>query len=438
MTRTFFKRKKKRACVIGLDGVPRTLLGSMMDSGVMPKTRDIVARGHIEPMTAALPEISSVSWSTFMTGKNPGTHGIFGFTDLKDSSYALRYPSFRDLRSPTIWDILGDHRMRSVVINQPATYPARPIPGVLISGFVAIDLEKAVTPLSYYSTLKEKNYEIDVDAQECRDDAERLFASLDRLLAARRSIMDDLWEHEDWNLFEIVLTGTDRLHHFLWDAWENARHPHHAAFLDYYRAIDDFIGHAFSKFRETQCDGGFFILSDHGFCGARHEVYINTILQREGFLDLAPGSSSLEGITEKTKAFALDPARIYINRKGRFPRGSVEKDDAAPLVKDLKAVFENLGFNGEKIVRRLFTGEEAYSGPHAHQGPDLLCVPQDGFDLKGRVGAERIVGDRRLQGMHTWDNAFLFSLDVSSIGAEGGLNIIDVPAAILRSLGIEI
>lgn len=404
----------------------------------MPKTRDIVSRGRIEPMTAALPEISSVSWSTFMTGKNPGAHGIFGFTDFRDSSYALRYPSFRDLRSPTIWDILGDHRMRSVVINQPATYPARPIPGVLISGFVAIDLEKAVTPVRYYSTLREKNYQIDVDAQECRDDANRLFASLDALLAARRDVMDDLWAHEDWNFFEIILTGTDRLHHFLWDAWEDARHPHHAAFMDYYRTIDDFLGYTYSKFQESDEGGGFFILSDHGFCGARNEVYVNTILRQEGFLTLAPGASSLEGITEDTKAFALDPARIYINRKGRFPRGSVERDDVAPLMKDLMAVLENYSFDGEKIVRRLFTGEEAYSGPYAHHGPDLLCVPRDGFDFKGRVGAERAVGDRRLQGMHTWDNAFFFSLDTSSIREGGGLNIVDVPATILRSLGVEI
>jgi len=404
----------------------------------MPKTREIVSRGRIEPMTVSLPEISSVSWSTFMTGKNPGGHGIFGFTDFKDSSYGLRYPSFRDLKSPTIWDILGDHRLKSVVINQPATYPARAIPGVLISGFVAIDLEKSVAPVHYLSTLKKKNYQIDIDAEKCRDNPNELFSSLGALLAARREVMDDLWEREAWNLMEVVVTGTDRLHHFMWDAYEDARHPHHDDFLAYYRTIDDFIDHVFSRFQGSGGGENFFILSDHGFCGTKKEVYINTVLQNEGFLELPSGASSLEGIGENTRAFALDPARIYLNRRGRFPRGSVEREDIGPIVNDLVAVFDKLVLGGEKIVRRSFTGEEAYSGPCSQNGPDLLLVPRDGFDLKGRVGAKEALGERRLQGMHTWDNAFFFSLDGSLLKGGDELNIVDVPGTILRSLDVEI
>ena len=102
-----FGRKKKQACVVGLDGVPCTLLRTMMENGVMPRTREIVARGALRSMTVTLPEISSVSWSTFMTGKNPGEHGIFGFTDLKPGTYDLRFPTFRDLRTETIWDLIG-------------------------------------------------------------------------------------------------------------------------------------------------------------------------------------------------------------------------------------------------------------------------------------------------------------------------------------------
>ena len=109
MARTFFSRKQKRACVVGLDGVPYPLLRSLMDSGVMPWTAEIVSRGRIEPMTVTLPEISSVSWSTFMTGRNPGEHGIFGFTDLKEGGYGIRFPSFIDLKRPTIWDKLGEN-----------------------------------------------------------------------------------------------------------------------------------------------------------------------------------------------------------------------------------------------------------------------------------------------------------------------------------------
>ncbi|MFQ5512145.1 MAG: alkaline phosphatase family protein, partial [Candidatus Krumholzibacteriia bacterium] len=147
-----FKKKGKRACVIGLDGVPHSMLTRLMEQGVMPKTREIMASGVLRSMTVTLPEISSVSWSTFMTGKNPGEHGIFGFTDLKEGAYSLRFPSFRDLQTETIWDRLGRSGLKSIVINQPSTYPAREIPGVLISGFVAIDIDKALYPRKYLAS----------------------------------------------------------------------------------------------------------------------------------------------------------------------------------------------------------------------------------------------------------------------------------------------
>ena len=93
----------QKACVIGLDGTPYSMITRFMDSGVMPRLKDIVSRGRAEPMTVTLPEISSVSWSSFMTGKNPGEHGIYGFTDLEDGTYKQCFPSFRDLKTDTIW-----------------------------------------------------------------------------------------------------------------------------------------------------------------------------------------------------------------------------------------------------------------------------------------------------------------------------------------------
>lgn len=437
MTHTLFSRKQKRACVVGLDGVPYTLLRSLMDSGVMPTTAGIVSQGRIEPMTVTLPEISSVSWSTFMTGRNPGAHGIFGFADVKEGGYGLRFPSFGDLKCPTIWDRLGERGMRSVVINQPSTYPARPIPGILVSGFVAVDLERSVAPAKHLGHLERLGYRIDIDTERCRDDPETLFSELGALLDARRAAIDLLWDEEKWNLMEIVVTGTDRLHHFMWDACEDEEHPHHGDFLDYYRRLDGLIGHIHERCGKSGVEDRFFILSDHGFCGVKKEVNVNAVLRKAGFLDLPAGAPSLEGITETTKAFALDPARIFLNRKGRFPRGSVDEEEAEILLEGLVAVFDRLEHGGDRIIRRIFTRDEVYSGPYAERGCDLLLVSRHGYDLKGRPGAEEILDGRRLQGMHTWDNAFLFSLDGSVFGAGDGLDIIDASAMIMESLGVD-
>src|SRR3990170_3239984 len=139
----FFKRKKKkRICVVGLDGVPYSLLKRFTRDGTMPGLAEIINRGNLSKMNVTLPEISSVSWSSFMTGVSPGTHGIFGFVDLKENSYKMTFPSFKDLRVPTFWERLGEKGKRCIVINQPSTYPAKKINGVLVSGFVAIDMAK--------------------------------------------------------------------------------------------------------------------------------------------------------------------------------------------------------------------------------------------------------------------------------------------------------
>lgn len=434
-----FKRKARKACVVGLDGVPHSLLLALMESGVMPNTRRIVADGVLRSMTVTLPEISSVSWSTFMTGRNPGEHGIFGFTDLKDGSYDLRFPSFRDLKTETIWDRLGRAGMRSVVVNQPSTYPAREIPGVLISGFVAIDLDKAVYPRRYLPSLARARYRIDVDTDKCRDNPTLLFAELSSLLECREAIVDELWDAEEWNLMEIVITGTDRLHHFLWDAWEDPSHPHHEGFLNYYGEVDAFIGRIHARFSEASKESSFFLLSDHGFCGTRHEFNVNAVLEKAGFLKLDDASKApeLAAISDTSRAFALDPARIYIHRKGRFPKGRVEAGAMSTIKKELATLFENVENDGEKVVRRVFDGEDVYTGPFTAQGPDLLLIPTNGYDMKGRLGSSSAIAERRLQGMHTWDDAFFFSSRSDLLSKTEDLTIVDVPWKVLRSLDVE-
>jgi len=437
----FGKKQKPRACVVGLDGVPCTLLQDMMERGVMPNTRRISENAVLRDMTVSLPEISSVSWSTFMTGKNSGEHGIFGFTDLKDNSYDLRFPSFKDLQSETIWDVLGRHDMRSIVINQPSTYPAREVPGVLISGFVAIELAKALYPRKYLASLARVRYQIDIEASECRDNPDRLFADLKSTLDARRAIMDELWDKEDWNLMELVVTGTDRLYHFAFDAYEDESDPRHARFLEYHHQVDEFIGYVYDKFTSDGGGENFYMLSDHGFCQTRQEAYINTVLEQHGYLVREDDKSGLEAIGERTKAFALDPARIYVHRKGKYPRGAVEAGDVAQIKQELTAIFEaaETDHDGtrEKFVRRVFDGDAVYSGAHADKGPDLLLIPKNGYDMKGRIGSPAVIGERKLQGMHTWDNAFFLSCRKDVLSADEEFTIVDVPWKILRSLDVS-
>jgi predicted AlkP superfamily phosphohydrolase/phosphomutase len=210
-----------KTVIIGLDGTPYSLLLNLIKQHKLPYMAQIFAQGYFGETTVCLPEISSVSWTSFMTGTNAGTHGIYGFIDLRPGTYDFYFPNFTDLKVPTLFDVLGQQGKQVVVINLPATYPARPIAGVLISGFVAIDLNKAVYPLSLLPKLKAFNYRIDIDTTKARNDPDFLFKDLEITLSLREKVVDYLWEHQSWDLFMVVITGTDRLQHFLFDAYRN-------------------------------------------------------------------------------------------------------------------------------------------------------------------------------------------------------------------------
>jgi predicted AlkP superfamily phosphohydrolase/phosphomutase len=406
----FKKKHRTRVCVIGLDGVPYSLLLDLARRGVMPSLARLIDRGHLHKLKASLPEISAVSWTDFMTGANSGTHGIFGFTDFKTGSYDIRFPNFLDVKKETLWDILGGQGKKCIVINQPSTYPARRISGILVSGFVAIDLAKAVFPLTHKAALEQMGYQIDIDTQKAREDPAFLWKELEKTMAGREKALDYFWE-EDWDYFEFVFTGTDRLHHFLWDAYEDEKSPYHRNFLDYYRRIDGVINKMITAFGKiTGGQESLYLLSDHGFCRIEQEVYLNAWLELAGYLKFStPSPADLGEISPESVAFALDPNRIYLNVKNRFPKGTVAASERRSLKEDISQKLEKLEYEGKKVVRKVFDARDVYSGPYASEGPDLVVLAEAGFDLKGSVKKKDVFGRTNLQGMHTWDDAFFWA-----------------------------
>ena len=132
--------------VIGLDGVGLPLVQDLTARGVMPRLGALLPAGTAAPMRSSIPTISSVSWTGFMTGQNPGKHGIYGFTDVKPGTLTTFFPNFGNVKSETLWDVAGRAGKRAIVLNVPNTYPARALNGLLVSGFVAVNLERAVYP----------------------------------------------------------------------------------------------------------------------------------------------------------------------------------------------------------------------------------------------------------------------------------------------------
>jgi predicted AlkP superfamily phosphohydrolase/phosphomutase len=119
----WLKKGKKRAMIVGLDGVPFTLVKKFCADGTWKFMDQLQKSGALRQMQVTLPEISAVSWPSFMTGKNPAEHAVFGFMEIDRNTYGYTFPNFLSLKTPTFWEELG---LPAVAMNIPQTYPAKP------------------------------------------------------------------------------------------------------------------------------------------------------------------------------------------------------------------------------------------------------------------------------------------------------------------------
>jgi predicted AlkP superfamily phosphohydrolase/phosphomutase len=81
----------KKMMVLGIDGMDYKLLRRFIDAGEMPNFAKLAQRGGFRPLTTSIPPQSPVAWSNFITGMNPGGHGIYDFLHRDPNSY---FPKF--------------------------------------------------------------------------------------------------------------------------------------------------------------------------------------------------------------------------------------------------------------------------------------------------------------------------------------------------------
>ena len=384
-----------KTVLIGIDGAPYGLMKNLSDRGVMPNFKQLREEGGFKKMFSTLPEISSASWSSIITGVNPGEHGIFGFTELMEGSYKLFFPNYSNLQAKPYWERGGRH----VVINVPMTYPARPMNGVHIAGFVVPDFTKAVYPKDELPVLNEMGYTVDVDAEHAHESMLLFMTELERTNESRIRAYRHFWKSEKWDMFTLVFTGSDRIGHYLWDAYESKSHEFHQRFLDYFARVDEIIGEISGNLAEGD---RLVIVSDHGMEHAETNVNINAFLEEAGLLKLGEGRG-YNRIKEGTIAFGMEPSRIYINRRGRYPRGGVGQGDMKNALTDIESAFE-----GEKFVKRIYSKGEIYSGKNFDRAPDIVLLSNKGWNLRAQLGIEKMYPSP-LAGHHSYDDAFILA-----------------------------
>ena len=419
----------ERAFVLGLDGVPWRLIERWSDGGELENFATLREEGASGPLESTVPPTTPLAWPSIATGVWPDKHGIYGFQNLS-ASYTHRMHTSRDLKQSTLWEQLSP----ALVGNVPMTYPPDEIDGAIVSGMMTPSTSDGYTyPPSLADEIAERvpDYRISLNYPEFADTLDEFPAAVEEMLANRQEVMRLLMERtDDWRLFFFVFTAPDRFQHLIWDDQQ---------LLSLYRLLDELLGEVMAYTDEHGAD--LYVVSDHGFGEIDMLVYVNYLLEQEGYLnrredegtrralsslgisrnavsralnalgiseemiisalprtivdsvaEQIPGQHALYDVDYKrTVAFVHDAGNLYINDTNRFEDGFISPREIPGLKDELTDFFESVTDpRSDEPVLRVFDGDELF--PTDDASPDLIVNGRDGYESRNAI-ADEAFGD---------------------------------------------
>jgi predicted AlkP superfamily phosphohydrolase/phosphomutase len=470
-----------RAVLIGLDGATFSILDPLMDEGVMPRLKELMASGARAELLSVIPPLTPPAWTSLTTGRSPGNHGIFDFFrfEYQNDRY-IKVADATDVGCETIWSLVSRQGLTATALNFPLTSPPRPISGYLVPGWVPWRyMRLACRPAGLYEQLKQLP---GFDAQELAMDMgldgkaiegcqkEEDYESWIQFHIRREQqwfeILSHLMKEDPSDLTAVLFDGVDKLQHFCWRFLDPALLPSQPSAwerkvrelcLDYFRLIDDFVAEIVAR---AGSDATTVIASDHGFGASVEIFYLNTWLAENGYLawtDAAAGELDGGGKlgleTMARRFYEVDWARttahsptpssngIYIPRADGRGKGGVAPEEYEEFRRRL---MESLrGFTcprtGEPVVTNIWTREEAFAGPFMELAPDLTLGLRDGGFVSILPSETPLKQRREPTGTHRPEGVFVAAGPGIRRGARlERLSILDVAPLLIDALGLPI
>jgi predicted AlkP superfamily phosphohydrolase/phosphomutase len=302
-----------RLLVIGLDGATFDLIKPWVQQGELPNIAKILQQDVHGELKSTVPPMSPPAWTSFMTGKNPGKHGIIDFTARKPYSYEIEFINARWRQAETIWKIMSDAGKRVCVIAVPITYPPEKINGVMISG---IDTPGATGGVADRSAMHPADLHAEIfDAvgpylispnlvAYADDQCDAMLEAALQTMARKVDTALYLYRKEPWDCFMLVLGETDGIAHRLWK-YHDPQSPlagKHGLqrgrgnpLLRLYQQVDHHLGRLLSLAPD---DTTIFIFSDHGQGGnGAKAVYLNRWLEEHELLEFIKDTDGVLGLS---------------------------------------------------------------------------------------------------------------------------------------------
>lgn len=422
------KDNSSKAIVIGLDGATFDLILPWIEEGILPHMANLLKEGVWGELESTIPPLTPPAWASFITGKNPGKHGIFDFRGPVNSDLQRPLISSQSIKSRKIWDIINAEGKKVGIINIPVTYPPDKVDGFMISGMLTPNKEVTFT---YPPDLKESlismigDYVIDVDCglydHENAGEVKRFFNDLKYAFVKRKEALFFLMKDQPWDFLAANFIVPDRIQHLFWKYLDKRNHLYYLdeakrirdTAIELYQMVDNMIGSIIDRMdRETSL----FIMSDHGFGPQDYSLSINGWLANLGFLYTKRKDSTLRrwvksvlpvGIRSTmrkmiTKRLPISERREgldvdYENSKAYFGGAAVqgiylriegdEYHKVREIIKDGLLEFKD-PITGEKFIDTVLFKEEVYYGGDLSSAPDIFFIAK-GYSAPGNSTTER-------------------------------------------------
>lgn len=442
--------------VLGIDALSPVLVERWAQAGRLPNFRRVMEAGCWGPLRSTGEFSSPQAWPSFMTGVNPGKHGIFSFLQHVPYTYDVEHVTSRNVQVPTIFQILSEAGARVASLNIPCTYPMSPLNGVGIAGWLCPSLASpgATWPAELAQELRrryrEYPFHVDLKRHARAGRYDQAIRNCLEGIRVKAEVARHLYDQGPWDLFAVAFVETDAVQHYFWHL-SDPTHPLYAQadrdrwgepILQVYQALDRILGEWLQRLDR---DTTLLIMSDHG--GAiynRGQTYIPSLLKHLGLLvekrqsahglrrTLRRGMQTVgealhsrlpkqlkmrlyhhpltQRLVERffARSFTANNnwsrTRAYcyywetapwVNLAGREPQGLVAPGEEYEAIR--QTIIEALQSaydetTGEPAAERVFRREEVYSGPCLEYMPDVGIWWNRQIPLYGPLRVETVPG----------------------------------------------
>ncbi|HKQ49598.1 MAG TPA: alkaline phosphatase family protein [Phycisphaerae bacterium] len=475
-----------RVLMIGLDGATWDVLNPLMSDGAMPNLAALVAGGTSGVLESTRPPITPAAWTTFMTGKGPGKHGIIDFLRYDPATNRLTFNNNQKISQKTIWQILSEKSYRVGSINVPMTFPPENVNGFMISGFDTPSGQDFTHPKDLQAEILANHPDYTHEKKW-----ERKALGGDKVFAQNLEYICQSFERGyelarfcggkyGWDVLMVLFKLVDNLQHKAWrylDPRTKDSSPYRERLTrDCFAKLDVVLG----KLRSFADKEGatILVMSDHGHGSLDGKAQPNLLLSEWGYLSLrnnlaraktrgtvlwrrltrAKNGSPAGQLNELDHDLAVDWSQtracvlhagiygfLYINLKGRQPQGIVDPADFESLRDEIRqrllaAQCRDRDGRKMQIFTDVFLSEELYGCSRFDYPwmPDLLLAPSDGLAVVKKIrGKEpvRWVPLDRLEGTHRLDGIFIANGPSIAVGKKIQAHIADIAPTLLAGLG---